>query len=65
MNYKIQNENKEFLVLETKTDLIIGKFKEQSEAKKLLRHLNLGGCFDGFTPTFFLKSTLKPIVSYK
>ena len=65
MNYKIQNENKTFSVLETRTNQVIGSFKEQQEAKKLLRHLNLGGCFDGFTPTFFLKSTLKPIVSYK
>ena len=59
MNYKIQNENKTFSVLETKTNQVIGSFKEQQEAKKLLRHLNLGGCFDGFTPTFFLKNTGK------
>ena len=59
MNYKIQNENKTFSVLETRTNQVIGSFKEQQEAKKLLRHLNLGGCFDGYTPSFFLTSVGK------
>jgi hypothetical protein len=38
---------------------VIALFKNQDEAKKLMRHLNLGGCFDGFTPTFFIKNTKK------
>jgi hypothetical protein len=37
----------------------MGVFSQQSEAKKVLRHLNLGGGFDGFTPTFFVKNTKK------
>ena len=59
MNYKVQQQAQQFVVFETKTNQAIANFKDQSEAKKLLRHLNLGGCFDGFTPSFFLTSVGK------
>jgi hypothetical protein len=45
-----------FKVLETKTDLILGTFQDPKDAKQLLRHLNLGGGFDGWTPSFILKT---------
>ena len=61
MNYKIKNEGNLFEVLETATQYVIGSFNTQKEAKEFLRHLNLGGGFDGWTPSFVLKKiTLKP-----
>jgi hypothetical protein len=56
MNYKlITNPGHWFDVVETQTDQIVGTFTVYDEAKKFLRHLNLGGGFDGRTPTFFMK----------
>lgn len=65
MNYKIVEglflpESSEkncpvYSVLETKTEQIIQTFMQRDEAKGFLRHLNLGGGFDGFTPNFLLK----------
>jgi len=43
-------------VIETTTSQTIKTAKTVDEAKKLARHLNLGGGFDGFTPNFFLKN---------
>lgn len=56
MNYKlVEDENKKiYYVKETTTDLNIEVFKDFSEAKKFMRHLNLGGGFDGFTPQFMV-----------
>lgn len=45
----------EYLVVETLTNQVIKSFYSREKAKKLLRHLNLGGGFDGWTPTFFMK----------
>jgi hypothetical protein len=39
---------------ETKEKIFIKQFMDREEAKKFSRHLNLGGGFDGWTPTFFL-----------
>jgi len=41
-------------VIETTTNQIIKSFPAPTEAKEFMRHLNLGGAFDGFTPTFML-----------
>lgn len=41
-------------ILETKTDQIIAENVGTNTAKMMVRHLNLGGGFDGFTPAFFL-----------
>ena len=41
-------------VKENNTDSWIAVNIPLIEAKKLVRHLNLGGGFDGFTPAFFL-----------
>ena len=45
-------------VLEETTNQVIKSFPGDkfSEARAFMRHLNLGGGFDGFSPTFFLKS---------
>lgn len=42
-------------VVETTTNQVIKTDMTQSEAKALVRHLNMGGGFDGNTPAFFLE----------
>jgi len=56
MNYKINaDENKtNYVVIETQTDQVIKQISDFSEARKLMKHLNLGGGFDGWTPSFLL-----------
>lgn len=48
-------------VLEETTNQVIKSFPGDKflEARAFMRHLNLGGGFDGFTPNFFLKSVSK------
>lgn len=53
MNYKVETKNDTSMVIETATEQIIKIFKDSDEAKKLKRSLNLGGAFDGWTPSFF------------
>ena len=55
-NYKIVEVENVFTVIEKTTDQVIRSFGNTKEAKAFLRHLNLGGGFDGWTPSFFLKS---------
>jgi hypothetical protein len=50
INYKLINKTD---VYETQTEQIIKSFKDQIKAKTLLKHLNFGGGFDGYTPEFF------------
>jgi hypothetical protein len=54
MNYKVVKDNFGYNVLETGTDQIMKVCESQEEAKKLMKHLNLGGGFDGFTPSFIV-----------
>lgn len=53
--YKLIEDNDGLKIFENSTNQIIKTFKDNKEARKFLRHLNLGGGFDGWTPTFFLK----------
>jgi hypothetical protein len=50
-------------VLEETTNQVIKSFPGDkfSEARAFMRHLNLGGGFDSWTPTFFLKSYEKHV----
>jgi hypothetical protein len=45
-------------VLETTTEQVIKSFPGDKflEARTFMRHLNLGGAFDGWTPSFLLKN---------
>jgi hypothetical protein len=54
-NYKLIENNGVHCVYEVTTDQTIKTFLDQKEAKKFMRHLNLGGGFDGWTPTFFMR----------
>jgi hypothetical protein len=63
MNYKLVGCKQEVFegdfmfsvydLIETTTGLLIKSSLKKEEAKILLRHLNMGGGFDGFTPAFF------------
>lgn len=61
MNYKLkEGKNKAMYdVVETATDQVIKSFPGDQflKARMFMRHLNLGGGFDSWTPSFFLKST--------
>ena len=62
MNYKVVNSaaiNK-FEIFETQTDQVVFATGSNDAAKKMCRHLNLGGGFDGQTPTFFLTDIPRP-----
>jgi hypothetical protein len=54
LNYKLVDNNNVFDIFETQTEQIIKSFDDNTEARKFLRHLNLGGGFDGWTPSFFM-----------
>jgi hypothetical protein len=63
MNYNLVEGKKDrnlYDVLETSTDQVIRSFSGFSEARAFLRHLNLGGAFDGWTPSFMLKNYVVP-----
>ena len=44
-----------YKVIETITDQIIRECHNEKDAKYLMRRLNLGAGFDGFTPSFILQ----------
>ena len=54
----VEGKNKSMYdILETTTDQVIMSFPGDKflEARAFMRHLNLGGAFDGWTPSFLLK----------
>ena len=54
MNYQIKTDpnSSKFLVFETQTEQVVKEFVDKSAARKFMKHLNLGGGFDGWSPTF-------------
>ena len=53
MNYKLVENKGKFFVFEKPTMQKISKtYDTKEEARSFLRHLNLGGGFDGWTPAF-------------
>ena len=63
MNYKLVNYTAHIDapsthyadILETTTDQVIKSAMHVPAARELLRYLNMGGGFDGWTPAFFLE----------
>jgi hypothetical protein len=55
MKYKIVKNNRRFTIVEIATTQTIDSFSTEKEAKKFMRHLNSGGGFDGWSPTFIAK----------
>jgi uncharacterized FlaG/YvyC family protein len=64
MNYNlVEGKDKSMYdVVEETTNQVIKSFPGDKflEARKFMRHLNLGGGFDGFTPSFLLKNIKIP-----
>lgn len=57
MNYKLTNQRSIVAdIHEVKTNQTIRYSVELSEARAILRHLNFGGGFDGWTPAFFTQT---------
>ena len=58
MNYKIVTDpvTSKFLVFETQTEQTIKEFVDKNAARKFMKHLNFGGGFDSWTPTFVLRN---------
>ena len=54
INYKIIEENSEFQVYESQTNQLICSSPNRTLAKEKVKHFNLGGGFDGWTPSFIL-----------
>lgn len=48
--------NLRYHVVETSTGNLVSSDLKEPQAKKLCRHLNVGGGFEGFTPDFFLRN---------
>ena len=55
MNYRMEETARGFAIVETITDLTVRIADTRERALRLLKHLNRGGAFDGWTPMFFLK----------
>jgi len=53
MNYNYVSGNTGHHVVETATGHVLKTEMEREEARALARRLNLGGGFDGNTPSFF------------
>jgi len=56
LTYRMKEVNGKFVIEEHETGLEVQRYKEQNSARETLRNLNMGGGFDGFTPTFFTKN---------
>ena len=54
INYKIIEENDEFKVYESQTEQCIYTLLNKNKAREKVKHFNLGGGFDGWTPSFML-----------
>lgn len=54
INYKIIEENSEFKVYESQTEQFICTLPNKNKAREKIKHFNLGGGFDGWTPSFVL-----------
>lgn len=53
MSYSVKQNGVSHEVVERGTNLIVAIKKDNEGARKLARTLNLGGGFNGFTPSFF------------
>ena len=53
-NYSIVEQSKRIQIVENKTGHIVFTSKKKGLAYKQLTFFNMGGAFDGWTPSFFL-----------
>lgn len=57
--YSLKKENDKFYVYEGKTEIYFGPYPTKNDARKHMKHMNMGGAFDGFTPSFMLIETTR------
>lgn len=57
LDYKVTKVGETYCVEEKETGYHIKTFNNESEAKKMMKFLNLGGGFAGFTPEFMVRKT--------
>lgn len=53
-SYSIENINKEYRIIEKRTKHAVFTTTSKRKAHKKLAFYNMGGGFDGWTPSFFL-----------
>lgn len=51
--YNMKEVNGSYVIEENETGFVVQKQKDQKAAREILRNLNMGGGFDGNTPSFF------------
>lgn len=56
MNYSVKKNKKAWAVFELQTKQFVRSFSTKKEAIDCVSFMNGGGAFDGFTPSFVLKS---------
>lgn len=61
VNYKVVEIGGSYCVEEKSTGYIVEAYNDPSDAKKKMKFLNLGGAFDGFTPSFILSENSKKL----
>jgi len=61
MNYKVVEIGGSYCVEEKPTGYIVEAYNTLEEAKKKMKFLNLGGSFDGFTPSFILSEKARKL----
>ncbi len=54
LDYKVVKIGESYFVEEKSTGYQIKSFNNQNDAKKMMKFLNLGGGFAGFTPHFII-----------
>lgn len=61
-NYSIESTKGRHKIVEKKTGHIVFESRNKRNAHKKLAFFNMGGAFDGWTPTFFLVDIVIPDV---
>lgn len=59
MSYRVEQNKKDFDVVEKDTELVVYTTESSKVARSMCRSLNLGSGFNGFTPTFFAETNKK------
>lgn len=62
MTYRVEFEknSNEYLVIEKDTDYVVRRSPKKRKMYSLVRKLNLGAGFNGFTPGFFVREIPLP-----
>ena len=55
ITFPLLNGDKVFDIYERNTELRVKTFNSYNKAKEIVKNLNSGGGFNGWTPTFFTK----------